>query len=616
MITAENLSKGYGARTLFDEASFRINPGEKVGLVGRNGHGKTTLVRIITGEETPDDGGITFPKRYSVGYLKQHLDFTAPTVLEEGARGLKEDDKLDVWKVEKILSGLGFSEEDMQRHPSYFSGGYQVRLNLAKVLVSEPNMLLLDEPTNYLDITSIRWLEGFLNDWKGELILITHDRGFMDRVITHTLGIHRNKIRKIEGDTGKLYEQLAKEEEIYEKTRLNEEQKRKDMERFITRFRAKARLANLVQSRVKALNRMEKKEKLDEIKELDFSFRYKDYKGKEALSAKNITFGYKPDEPLIKDFSITIGNGERVGIIGKNGKGKTTLLKILAGVLNPDSGEVLYNNGIEKGFYEQTNVKSLDERKSIEEELMDSHTDVERQLARDIAGTMMFEGEEALKKIGVLSGGEKSRVMLGKLLATPLNFLLLDEPTNHLDMQSSDSLLEALDAFRGTMLLITHNEMFLHALVDRLIVFKNGEVTVFEGTYSDFLEKEGWGDEDDEPAKETKPTGSDGKLTKKELRRRRSEVITERNNVLKPLQKSVEELESRISALENDVERINAEMIEASEKGEGERIGELSKALNSTEAEIEELFDTLAEDTERLETLSEEYEARLAELGD
>ncbi|MBW1814855.1 MAG: ABC-F family ATP-binding cassette domain-containing protein, partial [Deltaproteobacteria bacterium] len=272
MIRAENLTKGYGDYTLFDAASFNINKGERVGLVGRNGHGKTTLFRMIYGEEKWDSGSIVVPKNYRVGYVKQKIEFTRKTVLEEGMTGLSAGEKDHFWKVEKILAGLGFSNTDMQRHPEEFSGGYQVRLNLAKVLVAEPDLLLLDEPTNYLDITSIRWIEHFLLRWPHELILITHDRSFMDKIVTHVMGIHRRKMRKIAGATEKYYVQLAQDEEIYEKTRANDEKRRKEIEQFITRFRAKARLANMVQSRVKTLSKMEKKEKLEKIKTLEFSF--------------------------------------------------------------------------------------------------------------------------------------------------------------------------------------------------------------------------------------------------------------------------------------------------------------------------------------------------------
>ncbi|MCJ7773087.1 MAG: ATP-binding cassette domain-containing protein, partial [Desulfobacterales bacterium] len=243
MIRADNLTKSYGDHILFDAANFSINKGERIGLVGRNGHGKTTLFRMIYGEENLDSGNITAPKNYRIGYVKQQLEFTKETVLEEGMTGLPATEKDHFWKVEKILAGLGFSDTDMGRHPEEFSGGYQVRLNLAKVLVAEPDLLLLDEPTNYLDITSMRWIEQFLQKWPHELMLITHDRSFMDKIVTHVLGIHRRKMRKIDGVTEKYYAQLAQDEEIYEKTRVNDEKRRKEIEQFITRFRAKARLA-------------------------------------------------------------------------------------------------------------------------------------------------------------------------------------------------------------------------------------------------------------------------------------------------------------------------------------------------------------------------------------
>ncbi|MBA4369753.1 MAG: ABC transporter ATP-binding protein, partial [Desulfobacterium sp.] len=243
MISVENLSKSFGGNLLFERISFKINSRERIGLVGRNGHGKTTLLRILIGDERPDDGQISLPKHYRIGYVRQNINFQKETVLEECMTGLVESEKDHDWKAEKILAGLGFSETDMQKHPDFFSGGYQVRLNLAKVLVSEPDLLLLDEPTNYLDITSIRWIKKFLCNWPHELLLITHDRGFMDKVVTHTIGIHRKKIRKMKGNTEKFYSQLAQEEEIYEKTRLNDEKRQKEMELFISRFRAKARLA-------------------------------------------------------------------------------------------------------------------------------------------------------------------------------------------------------------------------------------------------------------------------------------------------------------------------------------------------------------------------------------
>lgn len=335
MIQFENLEKSFGDRILFSDVNFQINSRERIGLVGRNGHGKSTLLRMVIGEEPVEGGQILMPRNYRIGHLSQHLRFTESTVLAECARGLSADRQGNVWEAEKILTGLGFSEKDFQAPPESFSGGFQVRINLAKVLVSAPDMLLLDEPTNYLDITSIRWMERFLQEWRGEMILVTHDRSFMDRVVTHTVGIHRKKIRKIKGDTEKYYTQIAQEEEIYEKTRLNEEKKRKEVELFISRFRAKARLASMVQSRIKSLEKQGGKEKLEAISELDFAFRSLPFQAKQVLQAENLTFGYEGMPALIEDFSITVRPGERICVVGQNGKGKTTLLKLLARSLFP-----------------------------------------------------------------------------------------------------------------------------------------------------------------------------------------------------------------------------------------------------------------------------------------
>ncbi len=617
MISVENLSKSFGGNVLFDGIGFKVNSKERIGLVGRNGHGKTTLFRMLTGEESSESGQVTMPKNYRLGYVRQNIDFSKNTVLKEGMLGLPEAESDHYWKVEKILAGLGFSGEDMARDPYEFSGGYQVRLNLAKVLVSEPDMLLLDEPTNYLDIASIRWIERFLLAWPHELILITHDRGFMDKVVTHVVGIHRRKTRKIQGDTEKYYTQMAQEEEILEKTRLNVERREKEIELFISRFRAKARLAGLVQSRIKTLSKMDKKGKLQKLKTLDFSFRSKPFGAKYVMSANSLNFSHVPETKLIEDFNITISAGERVCVVGKNGRGKTTLLKLLAEKFQPVRGEVAYNLQAVKGFYEQTNVQSLVDSRTVEEEILYSHEDVDRQLARNICGAMMFEGDAALKKVKVLSGGEKSRVMLGKLLATPVNILLLDEPTNHLDMESCDALLSALDSFDGTVVMVTHNEMFLHALADRLIVFTDDGMEVFEGGYGEFLEKGGWKDEDETSGmfdKAEKKQCSSEKLNKKEIRKLRSEIITERSKVLKPTETGIKNAENAIDAREKEVERLNRELVEAAQGKDGARIGDISRAIHQCQEEIEKRFAELETLTEKLDAENAEFEKRLSEL--
>jgi ATP-binding cassette subfamily F protein 3 len=617
MIGVENLHKSFGTQILFEGASFKLNPKERIGLVGLNGHGKTTLFRIIIGKESPDTGTISVPKNYRIGYVRQDLNFTKDTVLKEVMTGLPDQERDHYWKVEKVLTGLGFNKDDMQCHPLDFSGGFQVRLNLAKVLVSEPDLLLLDEPTNYLDITSIRWVERFLMNWPREIMLITHDRGFMDKLVTHTMGIYRKKVRKLPGNTEKFYAQLAQEEEVHEKTRIKDERRRREIEQFIARFRAKARLANLVQSRIKTLAKTGRKEKLEKLKTLDFAFKSSPFLGKHVLSARELSFFYDSRKPLIKNFNITIGSKDRICVVGKNGKGKTTLLKLLAGVLRPQSGDIVLHPDVRKGFFEQTNVHSLVHTRTVEEEILYSHSDMDRQQARNICGAMLFEGDKALKKIGVLSGGEKSRVLIGKILATPVNLLLLDEPTNHLDLESCDALLAAIDSFDGTVVMVTHNEMFLKTIAERLIVFHNEEIYVFEGGYQRFLEKGGWEDEKDvwvSGSGENKEENTRTPLSKKEIRRRRSEVIRERARILKPLKQGLHRTETHIEKHEKTLAELHAAMQNATQVGDGNRIAELSKSIHRCQGDIEKLYDELVKFSGIFEAQQAVFEEKLERL--
>ncbi len=616
MLKITNLEKSFGSHEIFDNISFNLNPGERTGLVGKNGHGKTTLFRMIIGEDHPDSGEITIPKNYSLGYVSQKIKFTKETVIDEGCLGLPKGHEDEKWKAEKILFGLGFTAADMDRNPSEFSGGFQVRLNLAKVLVSEPNLLLLDEPTNYLDVVSIRWLSNYLRQWKDELILITHDRGFMDNVITDTVGIHRKKIKKIRGTTDKLYNQILKEEEIHEKTRINDEKKRKETELFITRFRAKARLAGMVQSRIKDLEKREKLDKLEKIKSLDFSFSYEPSPAKVVMSISDLSFSYdKSTSPLIDDLSFSIGKNDRICVIGRNGKGKTTLLRILAEELVPDNGEITTHPGSRIGYFAQTNTAKLNDSQTIEQEIMNSGCD--RQKARDICGAMMFEGDLALKKINVISGGEKSRVLLGKILATPSNLLLLDEPTNHLDMESCDAFMAAIDSFDGAAVIVTHNEMFLHALATRFIVFQNDKVFVFEGSYQSFLDKVGWEEEDIKSTKKENSetcSGGDEIVNKKDLRRLKADIQKRRSKFLSPLKKRISKVEDSIDDHEKNLENLNNEMVDASSNGDGKTISTLSKEIHKVQKEIDSLFKEFESLTIEHDTKTEEFDRELSEL--
>jgi len=600
MITVHNLSKHYGAQEIFNNVTFTVNAGERVGLVGRNGHGKTTLFRIISGEEECDDGEVIIPNNYRIGYLSQHIAFTQDSIIAEGCMGLREEERDAQWKVSRILTGLGFSESDFARHPSEFSGGFHVRLALAKVLASEPDLLLLDEPTNFLDIVSIRWLEKFLCAWRGECIIISHDRTFMDRVTDTIIGIHRKKLKKTVGNTNAYYANLAMQEEVYEKERMNDEKRIKDMQRFIGKFRAKARQAGLVQSRIKTLEKMEKKDKLASMSSLSFSFNYHAFPGKDVLRARELSFSYEGSEPyLINTVSVDIKSHDKVCIVGKNGAGKTTLLKLIARELAPCGGELKYHPKIESAYFEQANTAYLAPERTVEEEIASSSSHETHGAIRSVCGAMMFSGDASQKKIRVLSGGEKCRVMLGKILVSPSNVLFLDEPTHHLDMSSCDAMIHAVKRYKGAAVIVTHDENFLRNVANKLIVFKDDRVIVFPGTYDAFLDQIGWGDSDDGAKQPEKKKAT----SKKEDRKARAQLVAERSKALTPLVKKIESLEKTIEKEEKSLAQATEAMVVAAESGDVEKITQVSKAMKEHEQAIDEHFNALQEVTERYEDM-------------
>ena len=518
MIIASNIEKSFGPQVLFDGVSFLINPGERIGLVGKNGTGKSTLFRMILGNEKQDAGTLSTPKGYRIGALEQHIHFTQPTVLAECIQALPAEKQWDHYKAEIILSGLGFTEQDFQKDPTTFSGGFQVRINLCKALLADPNMLLLDEPTNYLDILSLRWLKEYLNKWPGEMILITHDRDFMDKVTTHTLGLHRKQARKIKGGTIKFYEMIIQEEETYEQTRKNLENKRREMQNLVDRFRAKASKATMAQSRLKMMEKMGTMEKLSAEKNLGFRFNYLACPGKTLMNIKNLSFSYggKPENNIFSDVSFSIGKNDRIGIIGANGKGKSTLLNCLAGELTPTEGDIAPHPSVNIGHFGQTNIDRLQPDNQVLDEILRSNPSLSLQAAHSICGAMMFDGDMSKKKVNVLSGGERSRVLLGKIISHPTNLLLLDEPSHHLDVESIESLIEELNDYAGAIVIVTHSELILKALAKNLIIFHRGHAEYFHGGYEDFLEKVGW---EGEPVVEKKVKG---KMNKKEARKLRA----------------------------------------------------------------------------------------------
>jgi len=556
MIELINITKSYPTSILYSDLNLRLNSGDKVGLVGRNGTGKSTLFKLILGEEQADSGDINTPKGYKIGALKQYFNFTESNLLDETALALSEDEKYNFYKAEKILFGLGFSEADLAKDPKSFSGGYQIRINLAKLLLTEPNMLLLDEPTNYLDILSIRWLKAFLKSFKGEVILITHDREFMDSVCTHTLGIIRKDAFMIAGDTHKFYEQIAANEEHHEKQKIAQEKKRKELQEFIDKNKARAATATLAQSKIKILEKMEVLDDLEFDSNLKFDFNYKDTSAKFLMEVKDVSFGYSPDNILFKNITFALSRGETLGIIGKNGKGKSTLLNVLAGELKQLNGTVDFHPSCTFGHFGQTNISHLNQDNTIMDEIYSVNHKLPEAVIRNICGIMMFSGDNAKKKISLLSGGEKSRVMLGKIIAGDVNLLFLDEPTNHLDIDSIDALTTAIKNFEGSSIIVTHSEELLRATCDRLIVFRNDEAEYFNGTYDEFLEKIGW---DEEPTEEKKVVQTEKpKMNRKESKRLRAAIVAEKSQVTKPIKEEISTLEESIKTL-NEPEKSQQE---------------------------------------------------------
>lgn len=601
MLFAKNLTKSFGAQVLLENADFQLNRGEKIGIVGRNGYGKSTLFRLILGNDEPDEGEISYPEDYRIGALDQHLSFDHETVRAEVAQVLPEHHQYDVWKAEKILSGLGFSPEDFEKNPRIFSGGFQIRIKLAQLLLSAPDLLLLDEPTNYLDILSIRWLENFLKNWKGEILCVSHDQTFLKNVMTHTVAIHRKNLKKIKGDPQKVYDQIAYEEDIHEKTRKNDAKERARQEKFIREFRSGARSAGLVQSRVKMLAKKETLNVLAPIPPIKFNFPERDFSGAKMIEGHNVCFGYEAGQELLKKVTFELFPGDKIGIIGANGKGKSTLLKLLNQELTHQSGTLKFNQNLHVGYFGQSNVDKLDKTRNIVEELT-MVGDVSEQSVRSIAGSLLFSGDLAYKKISVLSGGEKARVNLGKILLTPSNLLLLDEPTNHLDYESVEALMRAVKKFSGSVVFVSHDENFLRNVAEKLIVFDGDEVFVFSGNYERFLAEKGFQSEalDDVSV-------LDKHETKKEKPVHR-ERTKEKNRLLRPLKKELSKIEKKITDVETLQEENTEKFKIADRQGNRLKMETLGIEYQALQKKVEAYWAEWEKVGQEIEVLVAEYE--------
>jgi ATP-binding cassette, subfamily F, member 3 len=521
----------FSGNYLFDDVSFIINRRDRIGLVGKNGAGKTTLMRIITGQMKPEDGVVAIPSGAKVGYLPQEMQLhSQQSVMNEALHAF--DEVLDLEKhihkitqevahrsdyesdeyhqltqqladgterlammggatrearAEKVLLGLGFQRSDMQRPMAEFSGGWQMRVELAKILLKNPELLLLDEPTNHLDIESIQWLENFLTDYSGAVMLISHDRAFLDNITERTIEI----------SMGKMYDykvcysdyELLRQERLEQELSAYSTQQRQiaQVERFITRFRAKNTKAKQVKSKVKMLEKMEKIE-VEEIDTSSIHFRFPEPppSGKVAVEAINISKSYGSHQ-VLEDLNFMVARGERVAFVGRNGEGKTTLSRIIIGELQ-HQGKLIPGHNVKIGYYAQNQSEYLNPEKTVFETMDDAARGEIRKHTRNILGGFLFGEEDVVKKVKVLSGGEKSRLAIARLLLEPVNLLVLDEPTNHLDMRSKDILKSALLQYGGTVIIVSHDRDFLQGLTTKVFEFKQKKIKEFIGDIYDFIE--------------------------------------------------------------------------------------------------------------------------------
>jgi len=532
MISVQNLSVQFGGDPLFDHISFIINEKDRIGLVGRNGAGKSTLLRIIDNRHQPDEGSVVIPERCTIGYLEQEMDLKSDktvygeaksafreveTLLEKIGKSEKElkertdFDSKDYQKlmkrhhdayerfqligghsveadIEKTLIGLGFRTSDFARPLSEFSSGWQMRVELAKILLLKPSLVMLDEPTNHLDIESIQWLEEYLINYPGAVIIVSHDRAFLDNVTKRTIEITFGKVYDYRTNYSD-YTQLREERMESQLAAFNNQQRQvRQIERFIERFRYKNTKSKQVQSRVKMLEKLDEVE-IDLIDEssIHFTFPPAPHAGKIIAEASGLAKSY-PGTDVFSGLNFHVINGERIAFVGRNGEGKTTLSKILAGVADYE-GILKFGQHVIKGYYAQDQADSLDPNKTVFNTIDDIAIGDIRPKIRTILGSFLFSGDDTEKKVKVLSGGERSRLSLAKLLLTPSNLLILDEPTNHLDMRSKDILKNALLQFTGTLIIVSHDRDFLQGLTNRVFEFRNQTIKEYIGDIYDFLEQ-------------------------------------------------------------------------------------------------------------------------------
>lgn len=489
MITLRQVSKSFGNQALFENVSLQINARDRYALVGPNGAGKSTLFKLIMGEEAPDEGEVSLKEGVSFGYLPQETaNLSGKPVLTETLGDGASDNRREA-QAKKVLMGLGFRISDFPRPVSELSGGWQMRVMIAKLLLQEPDLLMLDEPTNHLDLESLLWFQNTLQSYRGAVFLISHDREFINSVVDRIVEVDQHQLKVYVGSFEDYKEQKKQQEENLVAAYKRQQKEIGDLEIYIARFRAKASTASSVQSKIKYLERMERIELPSALKTVGFSFPQPARSGQNVLVLKDIKQSYDGVHWIYDGLDLTLERGQKVALVGPNGAGKSTLLKLLAGKLEFQSGERKLGYNVESSYFSQHRAEMFQAQRTVLEEASDTRRQHSTQTVRTLLGSFLFRGESVFKKVEVLSGGEKSRLGLARLLLDPTNLLLLDEPTTHLDMSSVEVLIEALKAFEGTICFISHDVFFMRQLANQIIHVNQGKVTWYPGNYDYFLHR-------------------------------------------------------------------------------------------------------------------------------
>lgn len=637
MISISNISYFIGGRALYQNASMFIKPDDKIGLIGLNGRGKSTLLKIINGELKIDAGSISKAKDCTIGFLNQdllsyqtddailtvamgafkeavdtqrqlekvlhHLETEYSDELVDQLTKLQEKfEHLDGYtmqsKAEEVLEGIGFTTKDLHRPLREFSGGWRMRVMLAKLLLEKPSCLMLDEPTNHLDLPSIEWVENYLRNYEGAVVIVSHDRTFLDNVISKTVDVTQEQLITYEGNYTYYLQEKEMREEIQQGAFENQQAKIRQTERFIERFRAKATKSKQVQSRVKALDRMDLVEEVvSDNAAVNFRFTFKQPSGRQVVTLKDVSKAYGPLD-ILKNTNAIVERGDKIALIGANGKGKSTLLRIIAND-EPVEGERIIGYNVIYGFYAQHQLESLHVDSEILDELKHAGSGKTEQELRNVLGCFLFSDEDVFKKIKVLSGGEKSRVALAKTLISEANFLLLDEPTNHLDFISENILIQALQQYQGSFVVVSHNRHFVSQVANKIWYIENHEIKEYLGTYDEY---EYWRKKKEAEALPA-PT-----VVKKQVPKPQEKSISSAANPnakkISDLNRELKKVEDAIHRVQLEKEKIEAEMATPEVYGNFEKLNDCQQKYEKVDLRLEEenkKWESLALEIEELE---------------